>query len=484
MEIAGFLTRDSLLPAFLLGGILVVLFLHFVQRQKTIYQDPRIPKGSKGWPLIGETLAFGNADPMKYALTRARKYGSVFRSNILGTPSIIVTTPDVAKFVLGERSIFKASYPSTISILVGKKSLTSCDPHRHPFLKRIIQGALLPETLRQEVGRIENYVNEALNSWEGKRVEITKEMKTFMLDVAMYFVFGITDLRGTAEAQVLVDMYRAIGKGMYVLPINLPGFTWHKTLQDREKGCAYLKNIIGKARKESEQGFKQNTVLGALVDCKDENGEKLQDDEIIDLLIGTLFGAHDTTANALTWALKHLSEHHDVLETLVAEQEEILNSKAPGKGLTWEDTRRMHHTSQVINETLRLPTVLQFVAREPLEDVEFNGILIPKGWRVYIMTTCVHLDPQNYPNPLAFDPSRFQVPPKAGTFIPFAAGAHICPGSELARLVLSVFLHHLCTKFRWQSLQPDMGIEFKPFPTPKGGFPIRLERKANPGLQM
>ncbi|KAL3678928.1 hypothetical protein R1sor_021884 [Riccia sorocarpa] len=494
MEAVGFAAADTsskadaaiLLPSFLIGGTALLLFLYITQRQrrKSIHQDPRIPKGSEGWPLIGETFAFGNADPMRFALTRAKKYGSIFRSKILGTPSVIVTTSDAAKFVFGERNIFKASYPSTIATLVGKKSLTSCDPHRHPFLKRIVQGALLPETLRQEVGRIENFVNETLNSWGGKPIDLVKESRTFMLDVAMYFVFGITNLRGTAEAKVLVDMYRAIGKGMYVLPINLPGFTWYKALKAREKGCAYLKTIIEKTREESEKGFKQNTVLGAFVDCKDENGENLLDDEIIDVLIGTLFGAHDTTANALTWMLKHLSEHHDVLETLVAEQEEILKTKEPGQALTWEDYRRMHYTSQVISESLRLPTVLQFIAREPREDVEFKGFLIPRGWRVYVMITCIHLDPSNYPNPLAFDPSRFQAPPKAGTFLPFAAGAHVCPGSELARLVLSVFLHHLCTKFRWQSLQPDMGVQFNPFPSPKGGFSILLERKPNSGVQM
>ncbi|KAG6550821.1 hypothetical protein Mapa_007617 [Marchantia paleacea] len=467
----------SILLSLVFGAVLLLSLSVLVRLQKSIFRDPRIPKGSEGWPLVGETLAFGNVDPMKFALPRIKKFGRVFKSHLLGTPSIMVTTPEMAKFVYGERSLFRASYPKTITTLVGKGFLSSCDPHRHPFLKKVIQSVLLPDTLRHEVGRIEGYVNGGLNSWAGKSILAAKEFKELTLNVAVYFIFGLTDLRGTAEAQVLIDMYQALSNGMYVLPINLPGFTWYKTLQARKLGCDYLKKLILERRRESDQGVKQNTVLGALVGCIDEKGEKLCDDEIIDLLIGTLFGAHDTTATSITWIVKHLSEHHDVLQAVMAEQEQIRKSKAPGEALTWDDTRRMQYSLQVIHETLRLPTVLQFTAREALEDIEFKGFLIPKGWRVFLLTTCLHLDAENFPNPLAFDPSRFQVSPKPGTYLPFAGGTHMCPGSELAKLVILVFIHHLTTKFRWQSLQPDTGTVFKPFPLPNGGYPIRLERK-------
>lgn len=45
----------------------------------------------------------------------------------------------------------------------------------------------------------------------------------------------------------------------------------------------------------------------------DEEGKKLEDDEIVDVLIGTLFGAHDTTATTLTWIMKFLTENPDIL---------------------------------------------------------------------------------------------------------------------------------------------------------------------------
>jgi ent-kaurenoic acid hydroxylase len=32
--------------------------------------------------------------------------------------------------------------------------------------------------------------------------------------------------------------------------------------------------------------------------------------------------------------------------------------------------------------------------------------------------------------------------PKAGSFIPFGAGSRLCPGSDLAKLEISIFLHY------------------------------------------
>lgn len=41
--------------------------------------------------------------------------------------------------------------------------------------------------------------------------------------------------------------------------------------------------------------------------------------------------------------------------------------------LTWADTKNMPITSRVIQETLRMASVLSFTFREAVEDVEFDG---------------------------------------------------------------------------------------------------------------
>lgn len=46
--------------------------------------------------------------------------------------------------------------------------------------------------------------------------------------------------------------------------------------------------------------------------------------------------------------------------------------------LSWEDTKKMPITSRVIQETLRIASVLSFTFREAVEDVEYEGQLLQK----------------------------------------------------------------------------------------------------------
>lgn len=142
--------------------------------------------------------------------------------------------------------------------------------------------------------------------------------------------------------------------------------------------------------------------------------------------------------------------------------------------LSWEDTKNMPLTSRVIQETLRAASVLSFTFREAVEDVEFNGYLIPKGWKVTPLFRNIHHSPDHFLNPDKFDPSKFEFTPKANTFMPFGMGTHSCPGNELAKLEILVLTHHLTTKYRWSMVGPENGIQYDPFALPQNGLPIRL----------
>lgn len=131
-------------------------------------------------------------------------------------------------------------------------------------------------------------------------------------------------------------------------------------------------------------------------------------------------------------------------------------------------------TTRVIQETLRAASVLSFTFREAVQDVEFEGYLIPKGWKVLPLFRRIHHSSNFFPEPEKFEPSRFEVAPKPYTFMPFGSGSHSCPGSELAKLEMLVLLHHLTTSFRWKVVGGEEGIQYGPFPVPKKGLPIRV----------
>ncbi|KAF3603203.1 hypothetical protein F2Q69_00033489 [Brassica cretica] len=136
-------------------------------------------------------------------------------------------------------------------------------------------------------------------------------------------------------------------------------------------------------------------------------------------------------------------------------------------------------TSRVIQETLRVASILSFTFREAVEDVEYEGYLIPKGWKVLPLFRNIHHSSDIFSNPSKFDPSRFEVAPKPNTFMPFGNGTHSCPGNELAKLEISIMIHHLTTKYRcvWSIVGASDGIQYGPFALPQNGLPIMLARK-------
>lgn len=44
-----------------------------------------------------------------------------------------------------------------------------------------------------------------------------------------------------------------------------------------------------------------------------------------------------------------------------------------------------------------------------LNRLKIAGYTIPKDWKILVWNRGVHMDPETYPNPMEFDPSRWDV---------------------------------------------------------------------------
>lgn len=55
------------------------------------------------------------------------------------------------------------------------------------------------------------------------------------------------------------------------------------------------------------------------------------------------------------------------------EEQMAIRKGKEGESLSWGDTKKMPITSRVIQETLRVASILSFTFREAVEDVEYEG---------------------------------------------------------------------------------------------------------------
>ncbi|GLT81028.1 hypothetical protein SLA2020_524360 [Shorea laevis] len=431
-----------------------------------------LPPGSMGWPYIGETFQLYSQNPNVFFASKQKRYGSVFKTHILGCPCVMISSPEAAKFVLATRAhLFKPTFPASKERMLGKQAIFFNQGDYHAKLRKVVLRAFMPESIKNIVADVESVAKDTLQSLEGRLITTFQEMKTYTFNVALLSIFGKDEVLYRED---LKKCYYILEQGYNSMPINLPGTLFNKSMKARKELARIVAKIISTRR---EMKLDRNDLLGSFMGDK----EGLTDEQIADNIIGVIFAARDTTASVLTWILKYIGENPSVLKAVTEEQEAIMRSKekcGEEKVLTWADTRKMPITSRVIQETMRVASILSFTFREAVEDVEYEGYLIPKGWKVLPLFRNIHHSPEIFPDPEKFDPSRFEVAPKPNTFMPFGNGIHSCPGNELAKLEMLVLLHHLTTKYRWSMVGTNSGIQYGPFALPQNGLPIRLSKKS------
>lgn len=431
-----------------------------------------LPPGTLGWPYIGETFQLYSQNPNVFFASKVKRYGSIFKTHILGCPCVMISSPEAAKFVLVTRAhLFKPTFPASKERMLGKQAIFFHQGDYHTKLRKLVLRAFMPEAIKNITADIECIAKDSLQSWQGRLINTYQEMKTYTFNVALLSIFGKDEVLYRED---LKRCYYILERGYNSMPINLPGTLFHKSMKARRELAQIVAKIISTRR---QMKLDHNDLLGSFMGDK----EGLTDEQIADNIIGVIFAARDTTASVLTWIVKYLGENPRVLQAVTEEQEAIIKSKEKSgeeKVLSWAETKKMPITSRVIQETLRVASILSFTFREAVEDVEYEGYLIPKGWKVLPLFRNIHHSPEIFPDPEKFDPSRFEVSPKPNTFMPFGNGTHSCPGNELAKLEILVLLHHLTTKYRWTMVGTNSGIQYGPFALPMNGLPIRLAQKS------
>jgi (+)-abscisic acid 8'-hydroxylase len=349
-----------------------------------------------GWPYVGETFQlYSSKNPNVFFARKQNRYGPIFKTHILGCPCVMVSSPEAARFVLVTQAhLFKPTFPASKERMLGPQAIFFQQGDYHAHLRRLVSRAFSPEAIRASVPAIEAIALRSLRSWDGQLVNTFQEMKLYALNVALLSIFGEEEMRYIEE---LKQCYLTLEKGYNSMPVNLPGTLFHKAMKARKRLGDIVAHIIS-ARRERQRG---SDLLASFLDDR----EALTDAQIADNVIGVIFAARDTTASVLTWMVKFLGDHPSVLKAVIVsvhlpavhpsipsfetsrlmlnesrnqpsqdEQEEIARSKrSPDAPLTWADTRRMRMTSRVIQETMRVASILSFTFREAVEDVEYQG---------------------------------------------------------------------------------------------------------------
>lgn len=452
--------------------------------RRTRYRRMGLPPGSLGLPLIGETLqliaAYKTENPEPFVDARVARYGSVFMTHIFGEPTVFSADPETNRFVLqNEGKLFECSYPASICNLLGKHSLLlmkgSLHKRMHSLTMSFANSSIIKDHLMLDIDRLVRF---NLDSWSS-RVLLMEEAKkiTFELTVKQLMSFDPGEW-----SESLRKEYLLVIEGFFSIPLPLFSTTYRKAIKARTKVAEALTVVVMKRREEEEEGEeRKKDMLAALLAAE----ERFSDEEIVDFLVALLVAGYETTSTIMTLAVKFLTETPSALAQLKEEHENIRAMKSDSYSLEWSDYKSMPFTQCVVSETLRVANIIGGVFRRATTDVEIKGYKIPKGWKVFASFRAVHLDPNHFKDARTFNPWRWQgnsaTTCPSNVFTPFGGGPRLCPGYELARVAISVFLHRLVTGFSWVPAEKDKLVFFPTTRTQKR-YPIIVTRRDDGAL--
>lgn len=436
------------------------------------------PPGGRGLPLLGETLDFIRG-PEGFMKTRRSKHGPIFVSPLFGKPTVFMRGPEANRWIYaGEGKYLENEWLPAIRKLLGATSLSLLGGEEHkarrkllaPHFKRTGMGECIPAMLNVARKHLGRWATDA----ELGPITILPRMRSLAFEIAATYVLGDVGELGVPLDEFSRE-FNTWTAGMFSpVPLKIPGGSFAKAMVARKRMFTVLDDLVMRRDAENRRG---PDVLSTLLEVRDERGEVLPRDTIVDELQLLLFAGHDTTVAGSSNVLYHLCMHPEVVSKAQAEQDGLEDRR-----FTLESVRAMSYLEAVIKESMRLIPPVGGAFRVMLEDAEFGGFRIPKGWRVAVGPRSVHFEEEFYPEAERFNPERWlgegeQLP---FTYIPFGGGPRTCLGMHFAMLEMQVVLAMLLREYEWD-LVPGQDLSFKqiPLPVPRSGLLVELrQRKA------
>jgi cytochrome P450 len=205
---------------------------------------------------------------------------------------------------------------------------------------------------------------------------------------------------------------------------------------------------------EARRDDPRDDLISTLLQATHE-GDRLSEEECLNLVMNVIAGGVDTTQAQLAHAIRLFAAAPDQWDLLAAEPERV---------------------PAAVEEVLRYEPITPFTARMTVEDVVFRDVEIPAGTVVLVSTFAGNRDPG-----AVEEPNRFDVTAERGRVKPmtFGAGIHNCLGANLARAELQEAFAFLAPRMRELELDGEPVFESVPGVYGLERLPIRF-RAAGP----
>ncbi len=391
--------------------------------------------------MIPDVVRFRQADLL---LGLYRRFGPVVRMG----PYTCLLGPEANRFLFANAELFEVerAFQSLVPV-DGPTSLIVSDGEDHRRRRRLVQPALVHRQIANHVPVMEAIAEETLDAWRpGQELDVYQEFRRAIRRSTIHALFGEDLARDSdffgAHLQLLINLIdRNPAVITWLRRTKAPA--WRDAMRARRAVDARVYQAIAEAR----QGGTTGDVLASLV-----QGDELSDLEVRDQIVTLIAAGYETTSAAMAWSVFNLLRHNGVWERAQEDDD---------------------YLADVVNETLRLYPPAVISARVAAQPFELAGKKIKEGAFLLYSPYVTHRLAEVWPDPLRFDPGRWERKPAPHEFLPFGGGPHRCVGAGLATTELTVMLKALLRRPKPELLNQRVSPTGVAAMRPKHGLRIR-----------
>ena len=371
----------------------------------------------------------------------AADHGDVSHFGVRRFGFYLLNHPDYIKDVLVTRQhcFRKGDAVRRAKFVFGEGLLTSEGAY-HERQRRLI----LPAFHRQRMAHYCDLMAARAAGWrerweDGQKLDVALELRQLTLLIVCEALFGADVEREAVKvAEAVSGVLNRFNPFSSPRPAALllrklwPARNARPPSTARDTLDPIIYGIIAARRRD---GADRDDLLSMLLRAEvesGEGGEPMSDRQVRDEVTTLFLAGHETSANALAWALHLLSQNPDAQARLHEEVDSALGGRLP----SGDDLPRLPFASMVLAEALRLHPPLWFLSRRATEDYEVGGYVVPAGSIVVMSQYVTHHDPRFFPDPFRFDPDRWNEEARSArpdfSYFPFGGGKRRCIGEGFA----------------------------------------------------
>jgi len=391
-------------------------------------------------------------NPLPFHHKNFTEQGDIFKLKIGFTNSVFFCRDaSFAEYVLqkNQKNYVKSKIQTEDLVkYVGKGLLTSEGEHWKKQ-RKLIQPAFHKKYLENLLGTIRTAILS-----EYKKIEPDTSIDIFPILNDLAFQTVVKSLFSSAAGQEDINRLQFITEAaqkMLVKELRQPYLGWwfnvsgkiEKHIDLTKEAREILKRIVGERRISEE---KNNDLLDMLLDARYDDGNEMDEEQLIDEILILFTAGHETTSNALTFTCQLLAQHPEWQEKIYNEIIEVTNDT--------DDVMTAIMSSkicqQVLEESMRLYPPAYFIDRVNIEDDQFNDINIKAGSNLLFSVYEIHRHPELWEQPNKFKPERFNEGSRkfSSQYFPFGAGPRKCIGNNFAMFEMIIAVRELVSKFK------------------------------------